>query len=243
MIYYLNNYIEKGMRFYDNPHFANISRVLMDHYMIDAKSNALTNTKTYNLTGGSIRRQYEYIPKSFIETREAEGRKLILNATNVITPSNYNFGGRVNTHGGNMGKFFKPVISAGLDVLAPAAGMYLGGPVGATLAKGVREGVRAVTGYGKAKKGGKKAVGVGVYGGSMNASDTTVGGSMSAGCNGDMACLPCKKKMKGSAKTAGAKTAGAKTAGSRMDMVKKIMKEKNMKLGQASKYIKDNNLY
>jgi hypothetical protein len=215
----------------------------MDHYMIDAKSNALTNTKTYNLTGGSIRRQYEYIPKSFIETREAEGRKLILNATNVITPSNYNFGGRVNTHGGNMGKFFKPVISAGLDVLAPAAGMYLGGPVGATLAKGVREGVRAVTGYGKAKKGGKKAVGVGVYGGSMNASDTTVGGSMSAGCNGDMACLPCKKKMKGSAKTAGAKTAGAKTAGSRMDMVKKIMKEKNMKLGAASKFIKENNLY
>lgn len=48
--------------------------------------------------------------------------------------------------------------------------------------------------------------------------------------------------MKGSAKSAGAKSAGAKK-GNRMDLVKKIMKEKGYNLGQASKFIKDNNLY
>lgn len=248
------------MSFYANQHFANISKNLMDKYMIDAVSNNLTNTKTLNLTGGSIRRQYEYIPRSFIESKEAEGRKQILNATNVITPSNYNFGGAANIGGGivyrnrrmkggdifqDIGNFFKPVAGAVLDLAAPALGTMLGGPSGAVLATGARQGLKNVIGFGKGKRGKK---GVGVYnGGSMNASPETTGGSMSAGCNGNMACSPCMAKAKKS-KAAGAKTAGAMVAagkkkGNRMDLVKKVMKEKGLNLGAASKYIKDNNLY
>jgi hypothetical protein len=127
--------------------------------------------------------------------------------------------------------------------------MMLGGPAGAVMATGARQGLKAVTGFGKAKRGGKKTAGVGVYAGSLNASDTAVGGAMSAGCNGDTACVPCSAKTKakkGAAHPIGARLAGAKTAGkkgNRMDMVKKIMKEKKMNLGQASKYIKENNLY
>lgn len=247
------------MSFYANQHFANISKNLMDHYMIDAVSNNLTNTKTLNLTGGSYRKQYEHLPRSFIENREAEGRKPILNATNVITPSNYNFGGAANFNGGivyrtrgmkggdffsDLGNFFKPVASAALDLAAPAIGTFLGGPTGAVLATGARQGLKNVTGFGKGKRGGKKK-GVGVYGGSMNASSATTGGSMSAGCNGDMACAPCAaktKKMKGSAKTAGAMSAAGKK-GNRMDMVKKVMKEKGLSLGAASKFIKQHNMY
>lgn len=223
------------MSFYNNPHFEKIKNTLMDKYMLQAQRNNLTNTRTFNLTGGSIRRQYEYIPQSFIQTKENESKnKIILSGNNVDYSGGRRYGSL--TIGGNLwsdiGKFAKPVASAALDVAAPMAGMYLGGPVGATLAKGAREGVRAVTGFGKGRKK-KELVGVGVYS----------GGAISGGCNGDMACLPCKKKMKGSAKSAGAKSAGARSGGKRMDLVKKIMKEKGYNLGQASKFIKENNLY
>lgn len=231
------------MSFYNNQHFENIKNTLIDKYMFQAQRNNLTNTKTYNLTGGSIRRQYEYIPQSFILSKENEGKKRILSGKNVDYSGSRGYNSL--TVGGNLwseiGKFAKPVASAALDVAAPMAGMYLGGPIGATLAKGAREGVRAVTGFGKGRKKTKEIVGVGVYS----------GGAISGGCNGDIACLPCKKKMKGSAKSAGAKSAGAKTAGARsggkkgnrMDLVKKIMKEKGYNLGQASKFIKENGLY
>lgn len=252
---------------YDNPHFRDINNKMMNYYCKDAMTTyALNNVVNPILTGGSIRRQYEYMPTSFIQSKEAEGRQLILNGANVLTPSNYNYGNTGNMpmpmtkkskglKGGDIwsdiGNFFKPVASAVLDIGAPAVGAFVGGPMGATLAKGAREGLRATTGWGKGKrkmKGGKN--GVGVYAGSLNASDTPVGGAMSGGCDG-MPCAPCmkkEKKMKGSAKTAGTKTtAGAKTSGakkgSRMEMVKKVMKEKKMNLGQASKYIKENNLY
>jgi hypothetical protein len=130
--------------------------------------------------------------------------------------------------GGDIGSFIKPVASAVLDIAAPAFGAYVGGPIGATLAKGIREGVRGVTGYGKGKK-------------KITNSDTITAGS---NC-----CTPCK--MKGCAKSAGAKSAGAKSAGAksaggkknRMTLVKQVMKEKGLKLGAASKYVKDNNLY
>jgi hypothetical protein len=236
---------------YDNEHFKKINDNTMKYYMANSITDyGLTNTRTYNMTGGSIRRQYEYMPSGFIQSKEAEGRQLILNAGNVNTPSNYNYGGVANMPigsikkrmkggdiWGDIGKFLKPVASAALDLAAPAAGMFMGGPAGATMAMGARQGLKAVTGYGKAKRGGKKTAGVGVYAGSLNASDSAVGGAMSAGCNGDMACAPCSAKAKkGAAKTAGKK-------GNRMDMVKKIMKEKGYNLGQASKYIKQNNLY
>jgi len=258
---------------YDNEYFNKINNNTMKYYMANSITDyGLTNTRTYNMTGGSIRRQYEYLPSGFIQSKEAEGRRLILNHGNVNTPSNYNYGGvdmpitsfkvrGKRMKGGDIfndiSNFFKPVASAALDLAAPAAGMFLGGPAGAVMATGARQGLKAVTGFGKAKRGGKKIAGVGVYAGSLNASDTSVGGAMSAGCNGDMACVPCSAKTKakkgaahpigarlaGAKTTAGAKTAGAKTTNNRMDMVKKIMKEKKMNLGQASKYIAENNLY
>lgn len=251
------------MGFYDNKHYSDISNVLMSKYYNDT-SNNLTNTKTLNLTGGSIRRQYEYIPQSFIQSREVEGRKLILSGTNV------NYGGGSSTtlriggmskkmKGGDIlsdiGNFFKPIGSAALDILAPMAGAYVGGPMGATVAKGAREGLRAVTGVGLKKGRKAKMTGVGVYsGGAMNASGGAMSaGAMSGGCDGNMQCAPCAGKRGRKSKlavipsktvAAGAKTAGAKKSkGNRMDMVKKIMKEKGLSLGAASKYIKDHNLY
>lgn len=257
---------------YDNDYFNKLNANTMNYYMANSITDyGLTNTRTYNMTGGSIRRQYEYLPSGFIQSKEAEGRQLILNHGNVNTPSNYNYGGVDNMpisfkgrskrmKGGDIfndiSNFFKPVASAALDLAAPAAGMFLGGPAGAVMATGARQGLKAVTGFGKAKRGGKKTAGVGVYAGSLNASDTAVGGAMSAGCNGDMACAPCSAKTKTKAKKgaahpigarlAGAKTAGAKTAGkkgNRMELVKKVMKEKGLSLGAASKFIKQNNLY
>lgn len=233
---------------YDNKHFKDINDKMMRYYYNDAISTySLNNVVNPNLTGGSIRRQYEYTPPSFIQSKEAEGRKLILNATNVITPSNYNYGtrnmpppmvnrakGRKGMRGGDIwsdiSNFFKPVVSSVMDIGAPAIGAFVGGPMGATLAKGAREGIRATTGWGKGRR--KMA-------GSLNASDVAVGGAMSAGCNG-MPCAPCK--MKGCAKkSAGAKSAGGKK--NRMEIVKKVMKEQKLPLGKASKYVKDNNLY
>jgi len=192
---------------YDNPHFRDINDKMMKYYYKDAMTTyALNNVVSPNLTGGSIRRQYEYMPPSFIQSKEAEGRQLILNGANVLTPSNYNYGNSGNLPvpvyhkrmkggdiWGDIGNFFKPVVSAVMDIGAPALGAVVGGPMGATLAKGAREGIRATTGWGKGKrkmKGGKN--GVGVYSaGSLNASDTAVGG-----CNGDMTCVPCMKKEK-----------------------------------------------
>lgn len=249
----------------DNDYHKRLNCVLMSKYYQDT-SNNLNNVVNPNMTGGSMRRQFDYMPPTFVLNREAEGKKPILSGTSPYTMDvqkrmmdqymknmgldkiNYNYSRNINKNmrggdiWGDIGNFFKPVASAVLDIGAPIAGTFIGGPAGATLAKGAREGLRAVTGVGLKKKGKKsKMSGIGSYSaGVLKATDTAVGGAMSGGCDGNMSCVPCKMKGRGK-KSAGAKSAGKK--GSRMELVKKIMKEKGMKLGEASKYIKANNLY
>ena len=122
----------------------------------------------------------------------------------------------------------KKIISSALDVGAPIAGKALGTLVGqpilgAQAATIGRKILKESTGYGKK--------GIALYKGE---------GVKSGGC--------CPKEGKG-VKSGGVKSGGAgpvsggKRINKRAEIVKKIMKEKKMSMIQASKYVKDNNLY
>lgn len=232
-----------------NDYNKRIALSLQDINYKFSKDDVLTNTRT-PLVGGSKYRSQDINP-AYVQTQEQMGRKFIKAGRNVDYPqlnsmelerfnktgiNPYKVGGRQMRGGdfwGDVGNFFKPIGSAILDVAAPAVGAFVGGPVGATMAKGAREGIRAVTGVGirRTKKAGAMTAG------KCKAGAKTAGvGTYSAGCNGDMSCGPCNAK-KGKKCSAGAKS------GNRMDIVKKIMKEKGLPLGAASKWVKDNGLY
>lgn len=235
------------MVYRDNEYSVMVANQINHLNASNAKRNQLTNTKS-TLTGGAInmRRDYERVL-----TLEQMGNKPILSGnfptyphlniselamanSSKPNPLLYQSLNNARVSGGgfldNAFKFLKPVASLGLDKLADVAGEYTGMP---NLSKAVREGVKGVTGVGLKKRGRKsKMVGVGEY---------KTGGCMDCGNTCDM--TSSKKTKKGAGvKSAGAKS-GGKSKGSRMDMVRKIMKEKGLNLGQASKHIKDNNLY
>jgi hypothetical protein len=238
------------MAFYYNDYNKKIAQSLNDMNYKYSKDDTLTNTLT-PLRGGSRFRSHNINP-AYIQTQTQVGNKFIKAGLkpeypqlNSMELERFNKGGLNPYRGGkcmragsiwdDIGNFLKPVGSAVLDIAAPAVGAFMGGPAGATLAKGAREGLRAVTGVGirRTKKGGAKTAGVGTYS----------AGSMSAGCDGNIACAPCMAKAKKIGKGKVAKVAKVASSGNRMDIVKKIMKEKGLPLGAASKFVKDNNLY
>jgi len=155
-----------------------------------AKRSKLTNTKN-DLKGGSVMRSTDN-KNMYIQDLQKVGNNLIVSGNGASYPflnmselqrldkerTNPLYYQRLHNSTlkggdiwGDIGKFFKPIGSAILDIGAPALGAVVGGPMGAVAAKAVREGVRNVSGVGLkrgrkaggAKTAGAKTAGVGVY--------------------------------------------------------------------------------
>jgi hypothetical protein len=100
--------------------------------------------------------------------------------------------------------------------------MFLGGPMGATAATAIRQGVKGATGVGLKrgrKAGGAKTAGVGTY-----------------------TKTPKEPKAKKEPKEGGRRKSSGKV-NERAKIVKDIMKEMGLKMTDASKYVKEKGLY
>lgn len=173
------------MSFYANDYNKQLANNLNQVNYALAKRGQLTNTKN-DLKGGSAMRSSDK-NNMYIQDLQQVGNKYISSGNSPNYPflnmselqrldkekSNPLYYQRLHNStmkGGDifsdLGKFFKPIGSAILDVGAPALGAMVGGPMGAVAAKAVREGVRGVSGVGLKrgrKAGGAKIAGVGVY--------------------------------------------------------------------------------
>jgi len=154
-----------------------------------SKRNNLTNT--IGTKGGAVSKMRTTDNKNmYIQDLASVGGKYIMNGSSANYPmlnmselqrldkeksnplyyqklTNSQLKGGINWQ--DVGNFFKPIGSAILDIAAPAAGAFTGGPMGALAAKAVREGIRGATGVGLkkgragAKSAGAKTAGVGMY--------------------------------------------------------------------------------
>lgn len=144
-----------------------------------------------------------------------------------------------NDFGKGLLSFGKQLLGPILDVAAPAIGTTLGTAVGnpmlgAVVADVGKNVLKSMTGAGKKAKKEKKVKGIGIYSGDDSEPKKDV--------------KPKKgKKVKVNLITESINVmSGGKMKSDKMrkrnELVKKIMKEKNMKLGEASKYVKENKL-
>lgn len=174
----------------------------------------------------------------------------------------------------DVGNFFKPIGSAILDVAAPAAGMFMGGPAGAMGATAIRQGIKGATGVGlkKGKMGGAKTAGVGTYkiAGklSQEQKDARIAIKQSkqeqkkaekdarkavkqAEKDARMAVKQAQKEAKIAIKQSKQsqkqdnkpKRKASSSVNKRAEIVKQIMKDMNLKMVDASKYVKEKGLY
>lgn len=157
----------------------------------------------------------------------------------------------------DVGNFFKPIGSAILDIAAPAAGAFTGGPMGALAAKAVREGIRGATGVGLkkgragaktagAKSAGAKTAGVGMYksGGKLSQEIKDQRAADKAAKKAEREQKKADKKAERDAKKANKPTRKASSAvNERAKIVKNIMNEMGMSMIESSSYVKKNGLY
>lgn len=277
------------MSFYANDYNKQLANNLNQVNYALAKRGQLTNTKN-DLKGGSAMRSNDK-NNMYIQDLQQVGNKYISSGNSPNYPflnmselqrldkekSNPLYYQRLHNSTmkggdiwGDIGKFFKPIGSAILDVGAPALGAMVGGPMGAVAAKAVREGVRGVSGVGLKrgrKAGGAKIAGVGVYSAGAVSAGAVSGGRKrlspevkQARLDAKMAkkvereakkqakidAKQAKKDMKASKKLpsleGGKRKASAGTK-KRSEIVKKVMKDMGLKMIDASKYVKKNNLY
>jgi hypothetical protein len=258
-----------------------------------AKRGQLTNTKN-ELKGGSSMRSADN-KNMYIQDLQQVGNKLIVSGNGAAYPflnmselqrldrerTNPLYYQRLHNSTlkggdiwGDIGNFFKPIGSAILDIGAPALGAFMGGPMGATAAKAVREGVRGVTGVGlkRGRKAGAKTAGVGVYSAGACSAGACCGGRKRLSPEVKQARIDAKlakkaereakKQAKIDAKLAkpkrvpkslkgtkslpsleGGKRKASAGTKKRAEIVKKVMKDMGLKMIDASKYVKSNNLY
>ena len=152
----------------------------------------------------------------------------------------------------DVGNFFKPIGSAILDIAAPAAGAFTGGPMGALAAKAVREGIRGATGVGLkkgragAKSAGAKTAGVGMYksGGKLSQEIKDQRAADKAAKKAEREQKKADKKAERDAKKANKPTRKASSAvNEREKIVKNIMNEMGLSMIESSSYVKKNGLY
>jgi len=273
------------MSLYANDYNKQLANSLNQVNYALAKRGQLTNTKN-ELKGGSSMRSADN-KNMYIQDLQQVGNKLIVSGNGASYPflnmselqrldkerTNPLYYQRLHNSTlkggdiwGDIGKFFKPIGSAILDVGAPALGAFMGGPMGATAAKAVREGIRGVSGVGlkRGRKGGAKTAGVGVY----SAGASSVGGRKRLSPEVKQARIDAKlakkaereakKQAKIDAKLAkpkrvpkskslpsleGGKRKASAGTKKRAEIVKKVMKDMGLKMIDASKYVKSNNLY
>ncbi len=248
-----------------------------------AKRSNLTNTKN-DLKGGSVMRSNDK-KNMYIQDLQKVGNNLIVSGNGASYPflnmselqrldkerTNPLYYQRLHNSTmkggdiwGDIGKFFKPIGSAILDVGAPALGAMVGGPMGAVAAKAVREGVRGVSGVGLKrgrKAGGAKTAGVGVYsagavsGGGKRLSPEIKQARLDAKlakkaereakkqAKIDMKASKPKRMSKSLPSLEGGKRKASAGTKKRAEIVKKVMKDMGLKMIDASKYVKNNNLY
>lgn len=146
---------------------------------------------------------------------------------------------------GDFGKgllnFGSSLISPVLDIAAPVVGTALGSAVGNPLLGSVvaelgRGAIKNITGAGKKAKKNKKIKGIGVYTGETVTMETGKKPKKEKKVKSKLMELMTKPES-----LSGGKMRSDKMK-KRNELVKKIMKEKNMKLGEASKYVKENKL-
>lgn len=130
-------------------------------------------------------------------------------------------------------KFYKSAARGALDIVQPIASLavskYVPEPIADVLTETGTEVIKRKIGRGRPRK----VAGVGIYEGAGVKSGGASSGGASSGAGA---------KSGGAKSGAGAKSGGADKRKARGNLIKKLMKEKGMKLGEASKYIKDNNL-
>lgn len=273
------------MSLYANDYNKQLANSLNQVNYALAKRGQLTNTKN-DLRGGSVLRSTDN-KNMYIKDLQQVGNNLIHSGNGASYPflnmselqrldkerTNPLYYQRLHNSTmkggdiwGDIKNFFKPIGSAVLDIGAPALGAFVGGPMGATAAKAVREGIRNVSGVGLKrgrKAGGAKTAGVGVY-------------SAGAVCGGRKRLSPEVKQARLDAKLAkktereakkqakidmkvskpkripkskslpsieGGKRKASAGTKKRADIVKKVMKDMNLPMIKASSYVKQHGLY
>ena len=277
------------MSFYANDYNKQLANNLNQVNYALAKRGQLTNTKN-DLKGGSVMRSNDN-KNMYIQDLQQVGNKYIYSGNSPNYPflnmselqrldkerTNPLYYQRLHNSTmkggdiwGDIGKFFKPIGSAILDVGAPALGAMVGGPMGAVAAKAVREGVRGVSGVGLKrgrKAGGAKTAGVGVYsagavsGGRKRLSPEVKQARLDAKmakkaereakkqAKIDMKASKPKRmpKSKSLPSLEGGKRTNKRKASEgtkkRAEIVRRVMKEMNLPMIKASKYVKEKNLY
>jgi hypothetical protein len=247
---------------YDNEYNNKISNSLINLTKLKEYNNQPTrfnysgagiNINRYDrVVGGMIPINSENrLDKPIYYTKPASGGEYIQPGTNAAYP-NYNSIELNNINGGAksggsflssaiglMKPFVKPIISKSLDVVVPMAVKRITGEnvVGNAASDVARSITGSLTGYGM-------NAGVGNY-------ETTQTAKKYAKKSGGK--IKKNKKLEDLTNvisnlelgkpTETIKSTPKKNIKNRMELVKKIMKEKNMNLPSASKYIKENNLY
>jgi hypothetical protein len=282
------------MSLYANDYNKNLANNLNHLNYALANRSKLTNTKN-DLKGGSIMRSTDN-KNMYIQDLQQIGNRTINNGNSPNYPflnmselqrldkerTNPLYYQRLHNSTmkggdiwGDIGKFFKPIGSAILDVGAPALGAVVGGPMGAVAAKAVREGVRGVSGVGLKrgrKAGGAKTAGVGVYSAGAKRLSPEVKQARLDAKMAKKAEREAKKQAKIDAKQAkmdakqakmdakiskpkrmpkskslpsleGGKRKASAGTKKRAEIVKKVMADMGLKMIDASKYVKKNNLY
>lgn len=268
------------MSFYDNDYNKKLANNLEQINYSLAKRGRLTDVKN-ELKGGSVMRNTEN-KNMYIQDLQQVGNKFInsgnspnypfLNMSELqrldkerTNPLYYQRLHNSTIKGGDIwgdiGKFFKPIGSAILDVGAPILGAYVGGPMGAVASKAVREGIRGVSGVGlkRGRKAGAKTAGVGSYsvGGAKRLSPEVKQARLDAKL-AKKAEREAKKQAKIDAKLAkpkrvpkskslpsleGGKRKTSVGTKKRAEIVRRVMSEMNLPMIKASSYVKEHGLY
>ena len=202
---------------------------------------------------------------NMIELRELDSKPLIKvspmqggkNNINMNMDGGFNFSDIISS----LKSVAKPAISSILDIGAPMLGEAVGGPIigaiGATVARNI---LKQKTGYGRTKI--KKVAGVGVLSKvktpkTKKISPTIVEPIVEGGktkrtrkskskLEAVIDAVNLEVKPKETKTTKSKTTKNINSSGGlkkRFEIVKQIMKEKNLSLPAASKYVKDNKLY
>lgn len=251
------------MSFYDNDYNRKLSDSLNQiNYALSKKDN-LTNVVSSRMYGGA--RQTDYIQdlqtygnNNYVKTGTSASYPFLnRNELNQLDGSKVNYlpyqvkTGKGKMTGGfswsDVGNFLKPIASTALDALVPVASAYTGMP---TAVSAVRGAIKGATGVGlkRGRKGGAKTAGVGNYKGGRKPKMTPEEKMFKLEAiqqkkDSKKAEREAKKQAKLEAKSSKPKRVASAGAKKRAEIVKKVMKDMNMKMIDASKYVKDKGLY
>ena len=226
-------------------------------------SDLRQSTNTYGSYYKDVSGNSEYIQPgvcasypqfNMVELRELDS-KPVINVPTMQGGKNSMTGGfSFNDFINSVKSVAKPLVSTALDVGAPMLGA-LGGPTGQIVANAARDIIKTKTGYGRKTK---KVAGVGILSTIKDSKKTNkkIKSPLDNNSNKEnivpnLEALSIVKggkrgrklKSKSTINTDIAPITPKSSLKKRFEIVKQIMKEKNLSLPAASKYVKDNKLY